>query len=123
MPRRIEADPYALKVGLRIRALRLERNMSLTELAEAAEVSRGHLSGIERGLAAITIQTISRLAKGLGLPALYVVASPVDDECDQVMELVRKLPHNEVVKLQRTLAKAVKEAAKAAKPKAGRAKG
>jgi transcriptional regulator with XRE-family HTH domain len=123
MPRRSEPNPHALKVGQRIRALRLERNMSVAELATAAEMSKGHLSGIEQGLSVITIQTIPRLAKGLGLSPLYVVASPADDELDQVIELVRRLPHNELVKLRRELTKAVKEAAKAAKPRTGRTKG
>lgn len=116
MPRRIEPEPYALKVGERLRALRQERNLSLAELAEASELSKGHLSSIEHGLAAITIQTILRVAKGLGLPALYVLTFPADDERDHIMELVRKLPSSEVAKLRRELVKAAKEAAKAAKP-------
>ncbi|MBK9259840.1 MAG: helix-turn-helix transcriptional regulator [Polyangiaceae bacterium] len=121
MPRRTEPDPYASKIGARLRELRLERNMSLAELADAAELSKGHLSSVEHGLAAITIQTISRLAKGLGLPPLYLLASPTDDERDHVAELVRKLPSNEVVKLRRELTKAAKEAAKAAKSQPARA--
>jgi transcriptional regulator with XRE-family HTH domain len=114
MPRRIESDPYTAKIGARLRELRLERNMSLGELADAAEVSKGHISSIEHGLAAITIHTIARLAKGLGLPPFYLVASPADDERDQVAELVRKLPSHEIVKLRRELVKAAKEAAKGA---------
>jgi transcriptional regulator with XRE-family HTH domain len=123
MPRRIEPEPYALKVGERLRALRQERNLSLAELAEASDLSKGHLSSIEHGLAAITIQTIIRAAKGLNLPPLYLLTFSGDDERDHIMELVRKLPSAEVTKLRRELTKAAKEAAKAAKPaKAGRAK-
>jgi transcriptional regulator with XRE-family HTH domain len=114
MPRRIESDAHTAKIGARLRELRLERNMSLGDLADAAQVSKGHLSSIEHGLAAITIQTISRLAKGLGLPPFYLVTSPADDERDHVAELVRKLPPHEVVKLRRELTKAAKEAAKTA---------
>jgi transcriptional regulator with XRE-family HTH domain len=114
MPRRTEPDPYTSKIGARLRELRLERNMSLGDLADAAEVSKGHLSSIEHGLAAITVQTISRLAKGLALPPFYLLTSPVDDERDHVAELVRKLPAHEIVKLRRELAKAAKEAAKGA---------
>src|SRR4051812_22955612 len=114
MPRRIEPDPSALKVGERLRELRLERNMSLADLADAAELSKGHLSSVEHGLAAITIQTISRLAKGLNVPALYLLTFPPDDERDQIAELVRKLPAQEVAKLRRELTKLAKEAAKEA---------
>jgi transcriptional regulator with XRE-family HTH domain len=116
MPRRNEPEPYALKVGERLRALRLERDLSLADLATASDLSKGHLSSIEHGLAAITIQTILRLAKGLALPPLYVLTFAGDDERDHIMELVRKLPSGEVTKLRRELSKAAKEAAKAAKP-------
>jgi transcriptional regulator with XRE-family HTH domain len=114
MPRRIEPDPSAQKVGERLRELRLERNMSLAQLADAAELSKGHLSSVEHGLAAITIQTILRLAKGLNVSALYLLTFPPDDERDQIAELVRKLPAQEVAKLRRELTKLAKEAAKTA---------
>ncbi|HRI69273.1 MAG TPA: helix-turn-helix transcriptional regulator [Polyangium sp.] len=124
MPRRNEPDPSALKVGERLRDLRLERNMSLAELADAAELSKGHLSSVEHGLAAITVQTISRLAKGLGVPALYLLTFPDDDDRAAIAELIRNLPGPDLVKLRRELTKLVKdttkEAAKAAKASASR---
>ena len=112
MPRRTEPDPSALKVGERLRELRLERNMSLARLADLADLSKGHLSAVEHGLAAITVQTISRLAKGLEVSALYLLTFPNDDERAHIAELVRKLSAPEVVKLRRELSKLVKEAAK-----------
>jgi transcriptional regulator with XRE-family HTH domain len=114
MPRRTEPDPQTKKVGARLRELRTERTMSLNELADASEVSKGHLSSIEHGLAAITVQTISRLAKGLGLPPFYLLTSPADDERDQIAELIRRLPAQEIVKLRRQLVKMAKENAKTA---------
>ena len=114
MPRRTEPDAQTAKVGARLRELRLERNMSLSDLSAASEVAKGHISSIEYGLASITIQTISRLAKGLALPPLYILVSPADDDRDQVVELVRKLPAPEIVKLRRELTKTAKEAAKTA---------
>ncbi|HMY17863.1 MAG TPA: helix-turn-helix domain-containing protein [Polyangium sp.] len=114
MPRRNEPDPPSLKVGERLRELRLERNMSLAELADAAEISKGHLSSVEHGLASITVQTISRLAKGLGVPSLYLLTFPDEDDRDHVVELVRKLPPQEVAKLRRELTKQVKDLAKEA---------
>jgi len=121
MPRRTEADPQTAKLGARLRELRNERNMSLGDLADASEVSKGHLSSIEHGLAAITVQTISRLAKGLGLPPFYLLAAPSESDRDQIAELVRKLPAAEIVKLRKELTKAAKEAAKTA-AKAARTK-
>jgi transcriptional regulator with XRE-family HTH domain len=114
MPRRNEPDPSALKVGERLRDLRLERNMSLAELADAAELSKGHLSSVEHGLAAITVQTISRLAKGLDLSSLYLVTFPEEDDRAAIAELVRKLSPAEVAKLRRELTKLVKDTTKEA---------
>jgi len=103
MPRRTVPDPFATQVGSRIRELRLERGMSLAELADASELSKGHLSSVEHGLAAITIQTIARLARGLSLPPLYLLTFPGEDERAHSAELVRKLPMDQVRKLRRQL--------------------
>lgn len=103
MPRRTVPDPFASQVGTRIRELRAERGMSLAELADASELSKGHLSSVEHGLAAITIQTISRLAKGLDVPALYILTFKADDERAHAAELVRHLPADQVRKLRRQL--------------------
>jgi len=103
MPRRTEPEPFASKVGARIRELRLEKGMSLAELADASELSKGHLSSVEHGLAAITIQTISRLSKGLSVAPLYLLTFAGDDERAHTAELVRKLPADQVRKLRRQL--------------------
>lgn len=121
MPRRTEADPQTAKLGARLRQLRNERNMSLGDLADACDVSKGHLSSIEHGLASITVPTISRLADGLAVRALFLLVSPEDDDRDQIAEFVRQLPAHEVVKLRKNLQKTVKEAAKAAEKAAAKA--
>ena len=121
MPRRTEPGVETSKLGARLRALRIERNMSLGDLADLSLVSKGHLSSIEHGLAAITIPTILRLAKGLDLPPFYMLVSPADDDRDQIAEFLRNMPSQEVVKLRRELTKSAKEAAKAA-AKTARAK-
>lgn len=118
MPRRLEPDAYATKVGTRLRELRAERNMSLADLADASELSKGHLSSVEHGLAAITTQTITRLAKGLDVPPLYLLTFPSDDDRDQVVELLRRLQARDLTKLRKELEKTVKANAKASAAKA-----
>jgi transcriptional regulator with XRE-family HTH domain len=103
MPRRTEPEPFTTQVGARIRELRLERNMSLAQLADACMLSKGHLSSVEHGLAAITIQTIHRLAQGLEVPPLYLLTFAADDERDHAIELLRKLSTTEVRKVRRQL--------------------
>lgn len=103
MPRRTTPDPYAQQVGARIRELRLERNMSLADLADAGALSKGHLSSVEHGLAAITIGTIQRIAQAFDLPPLYLLAFAAEDEYAKVAELLRDLPVAEVKKVRRQL--------------------
>lgn len=103
MPRRTSPDPYAQQVGARIRELRFERNMSLADLADASELSKGHLSSVEHGLAAITIGTIRRLAQGFDLPPLYILAFAAEDEYAKVAELLRSMSTADVKKVRRQL--------------------
>jgi transcriptional regulator with XRE-family HTH domain len=69
MPTRRIADPLAQKIGARIRDLRMEKGKSLAALAEASDVSTGHLSCIERGYVVMNVATLGRIAKGLGVTA------------------------------------------------------
>ena len=103
MPRRTVPEPFALKVGTRIRELRKERGLSLGKLADACYLSKGHLSSVEHGLAAITIQTIERLAQGFGVPPMYLLTFAADDERAHAAELLRYLPQTEVRKLRRQI--------------------
>lgn len=121
MPRRIEADATTLKVGERLRQLRLEHNMSLAQLAEAAGISKGHLSSVEHGLAAITVETIARLARALDTTSPCLLTFPEEDDRAYIAELLRKMPDHEVAKLKRELTKTAKVAAKEAAKEAAKA--
>lgn len=55
-------------VGSRLRELREERDLSLRALAETCKVSANTVSLIERGLSSPCVDTLQRLAKGLGVP-------------------------------------------------------
>jgi transcriptional regulator with XRE-family HTH domain len=54
-------------VGRRVRALRLERNLSLAELGSKAGISIGALSQIERGMSSLRVRVIWPLAAALGV--------------------------------------------------------
>jgi len=103
MPRRSVPEPFALKVGTRIRELRKERGLSLGKLADACYLSKGHLSSVEHGLAAITIQTIERLALGFGVPPLYLLTFAADDERAKTAELLRGMSNADVRKIRRRI--------------------
>jgi transcriptional regulator with XRE-family HTH domain len=115
MPRRISPDPQTVSLGVRLRELRIERNMSLGDLSDVSKISKAHLSSIENGLLSINVQTISRLAKGLDVRPFYLLTAPTDDDHDQIIEFVRKLSTPEIAQARRSLTKAAKEATKAAR--------
>ncbi|ESZ49580.1 helix-turn-helix domain-containing protein [Mesorhizobium sp. RSR565B] len=62
-----------IRVGRRVRALRLERNLSLAELAAKAGVSIGALSQIERGLSSLRVKVIWPLAAALDIEPLALI--------------------------------------------------
>lgn len=51
--------------GQRLRALRLQRDLTQEQLAEAAEISVDFLSLVERGVNSPSFEVIERLAKSL----------------------------------------------------------
>jgi transcriptional regulator with XRE-family HTH domain len=60
-------EDLEIRLGKKLRDHRLARNLSLSEVAKLAEVSVGHLSQIERGLAAPSVRTFCVLSKILGI--------------------------------------------------------
>lgn len=71
-----------IRVGRRVRALRLERKMSLADLAARAGISIGALSQIERGMSSLRVKVIWPLAAALDVePSALIVdgGEPVND--------------------------------------------
>ncbi|WP_327290410.1 helix-turn-helix domain-containing protein [Streptomyces sp. NBC_01198] len=65
-------------LGAHIQGLRRDRGLTLQQLAEAADVSVSMLSSVERGQKAPTIVVLARIADGLGVPLVDLVAQPDD---------------------------------------------
>lgn len=101
MPRRTHTTPFTLEFGERMRSLRLELGISLGQLSDASGISKGHLSSIELGFASITIESVNRIAVGLDLSPMMLLAFPEKDEYAELLDLVRQLPTTHVRKLQR----------------------
>lgn len=55
------------RIGLRIASLRKMQGMNITHLADRAGIQRAHLSRIEAGKYAATIDTIEAIAQALGM--------------------------------------------------------
>ncbi len=109
MPRRTTTSPFMLSFGARMRSLRQELGLSLDQLARKTGISKGHLSSIECGFAAITTETIERIAKGLELSPFLLLAFPDEDKLAAIVDLVRQLPTTRHKRLRRILEKWIAE--------------
>lgn len=61
------AISLAVRLGRKLSALREERGLSQTQLADTAEIGRAHLSQIENGAVAARIDTLYAIAGALEL--------------------------------------------------------
>lgn len=103
MPRRAKIDPLALAVGQRIAQLRAEKGLTLEGLAFACEVSKGHLSSIERGRVRPTIQTLQSLAGGLGVLMLDLVTFPSEGDRERLVDATRRIGRGTLRRLLKDL--------------------
>ena len=55
------------QIGLRIRGLRAERNVTLEQLAAEVSLTKGQLSRIENGKVSVPVSTLTRIAAALGV--------------------------------------------------------
>ncbi len=82
----INIDSYLL--GQRIKEIRLDKNMSIKELAESIDVTSSLLSQIERGLANPSLNTLRNLADSLNIPMFSLFVHENTNENNAV--IVRK---------------------------------
>lgn len=102
MPRRSHADPLAAKIGKRIRDLRKLEGLTQEKLAyEAGLTSKGHLSGIEKGLVAPTFATLTLIADRLNIDLLDLLTFPADSERHRLIDLTRGLRAGTIRRLLR----------------------
>lgn len=64
------------EVGARVRELREQRGMSLSELARRASVGKATLSGLEAGTRNPTLDTLHAVAAALDLPLTTLLSAP-----------------------------------------------
>lgn len=62
-----QSNKTDIEIGPTIRALRLERGMTLDQLAAGAGISASHLSRLERGQAEPSFTVAAALAKTIGV--------------------------------------------------------
>lgn len=70
-------DESAAALGSRIRRLRVECGVSLSELARRAGIGKATLSGLETGSRNPTVETLLAVAAQLGVPLAALLAEPL----------------------------------------------
>jgi len=73
-------DPRDAEIGQRVRALRLQRGLSQTELGQLISVTFQQVQKYEKGANRISAGRLQRIAEVLGMPVAFFFAAPADKE-------------------------------------------
>jgi transcriptional regulator with XRE-family HTH domain len=92
MPRREVPDPTCLKLGGRLRKVRKQRGLSISQFAEESEQSKGHVCSIEQGLVNVTVGTIVKMAKALKTTPMYLLCAVGNSDLEKAVEALHALP-------------------------------
>jgi len=66
-------DDICTKAGLSIRKLREQKAISQEKLAELADLHRTYIGQVERGEKNLTLRSLERIAKALGIKARELI--------------------------------------------------
>ena len=77
----VEIDREELcRVGYRIKLVRLRKNMTQTELADAIGISKAHISNIENGKTIVTMENLFLIKKALGCDFMELLSYEKQEE-------------------------------------------
>jgi len=88
----------AEKIGARMRDLRLERGLSLSQMRKRGSLPQSQASAAERGLVAITLNSLQQVATALDVPLFVMLTIPEDDPLSSVIEEIRQAYDGDVRK-------------------------
>lgn len=77
---------HMVYLGLKLRKLRKEQNLTQLELAQQVGITNGQVSTIERGVSSPSLATLHRIARALNVP----MQEFFEDERNKEIEIVRK---------------------------------
>lgn len=75
-PIQLNADPHPVRIGARLRASRLAQGLTLEQLAQAAGLTKGFISRIERDDTMPSVPTLVQLCQALSLPIGSLFEAP-----------------------------------------------
>lgn len=80
------ADGLVRDIGKELRRLRLEKGMTLHEVATAAGFTKMHISKIEHGQISFPLTTLHRIAHALGTSMVQVIESADSHDQDNTLQ-------------------------------------
>ena len=78
-------------LGKRVREERQRLHLTQAELAESIDISDTYMGAIERGERSLTLDTLVRLVKRLGVTVDYMLADSVSDSDPNILEQFRQI--------------------------------
>jgi transcriptional regulator with XRE-family HTH domain len=95
-----------IRFGQRVRELRRHRDLTLEQLGEQAKLSDKFVQAVETGRQLPTVDTIQKLARGLGVPPATLFA--IEDRGPRALrararELIADAPDADMAKIVRLL--------------------
>lgn len=81
-------------IGIRIMQRRKENDLTQEQLAEQIEISKNHLSSLERGVYLPTTSVLFRICNILGETPDYYLLGKVNVETDEATKLIKSLPES-----------------------------
>jgi len=90
----LNGDP--MNIGKELKRLRTEKNISSIELAKISNVTQSTISEIESNNRSPRVDTLEKLAKGLGVPFVELLPSEVLHVCSslediELLDLIKNL--------------------------------
>lgn len=67
-----------IRLGQNIQSLRIRRGFSQADLAEMAEISAPYMSNIETGIKQVSLETLYRIARCLGVTVSHLLGEETD---------------------------------------------
>lgn len=88
------------EIGSRIKAERKSRNLSQEMLAEMINVSPHYIYEIERGLKAMSLETLVNLSAALNVSADYILFGYKQNSSPSLSEMMNDLDENRRIKVE-----------------------
>jgi transcriptional regulator with XRE-family HTH domain len=86
-------DSLVVRVGIRIRKLRMEQKISLRNFGKRARVHPFHVMAVELGQVAANTKTLRSIANALGVAPLDLLNHDAEnDDIGHIVELMRTQP-------------------------------